>query len=145
MLPHPLTNFEIQKYYPNEPTFNGVYFRNNLPKKIKDLAYVINLDDYADVDTHQVSLCRSGNKTVYYNSLGAEHVPDEIKDFVVYKIIKPDIFRVQATNSVMCEYFYIGFIDFMTAGKKLIYFTSLFSPHDFEKTDSIILGYFKND
>ena len=49
---HPLTNFEIQKYYPNEPTFNGVYFRNNLPKKIKDLAYVINLDDYADVDTH---------------------------------------------------------------------------------------------
>ena len=52
MPPHPLTNFEIQKYYPNEPTFNGVYFRNNLPKKIKDLAYVINLDDYADVDTH---------------------------------------------------------------------------------------------
>ena len=52
MPPHPLTNFEIQNYYPNEPTFNGVYFRNNLPKKIKDLAYVINLDDYADVDTH---------------------------------------------------------------------------------------------
>ena len=32
MLPHPLTNFEIQKYYQKEPTFNGVYFRNNLPK-----------------------------------------------------------------------------------------------------------------
>ena len=35
MLPYPLTNFEIQKYYQNEPTFNGVYSRNNLPKKKK--------------------------------------------------------------------------------------------------------------
>ena len=52
MPPHPLTNFEIQKYYRNEPRFNGVFSRNNLPKKIKDGAYVINLDEYADVGTH---------------------------------------------------------------------------------------------
>ena len=32
--PHPLTNFEIQKYK-NEPRFNGVFSRNNLPKKNK--------------------------------------------------------------------------------------------------------------
>ena len=44
MPPHPLTNFEIQKYYQNEPRFNGVYSRDNLPKKIKDGAYVINLN-----------------------------------------------------------------------------------------------------
>ena len=44
--PHPLTNFEIQKYYQNEPRFNGVFSRNNLPKNIKDGAYVINLDEY---------------------------------------------------------------------------------------------------
>ena len=37
---HPLTNFEIQKYE-NEPKFNGVFSRNNLPE-IKDVAYVIN-------------------------------------------------------------------------------------------------------
>ena len=43
--PHPLTNFEIQKYYKNEPRFNGVFSRNNLPKKIKDGTYVINLDE----------------------------------------------------------------------------------------------------
>ena len=43
MPPHSLTNFEIQKYYQNEPKFNGVYSRNNLPK-IKDEAYVINFD-----------------------------------------------------------------------------------------------------
>ena len=44
MSPHPLTNFEIEKYYQNEPIFSGVYSRDNLPKKIKDGTYVINLD-----------------------------------------------------------------------------------------------------
>ena len=48
--PHPLTNFEIQAYYKNEPRFNGVYSRNNLPDKIKDHAYVINLDEYSDME-----------------------------------------------------------------------------------------------
>ena len=59
MPPHPLTNFEIQKYYQNdaqlssknEPKFNGVYSRNNLPK-IKDGAYVVNLDEYESIETH---------------------------------------------------------------------------------------------
>ena len=31
--PHPLTNFEIQKFYQNEPKFNVIYSRSNLPKK----------------------------------------------------------------------------------------------------------------
>ena len=50
MPPHPLTKFETQKYYQNESKFNGVYSRNNL-HKIKDGAYVINLDEYKSVDT----------------------------------------------------------------------------------------------
>ena len=57
MPPHPLTNFEIQKYYKNEPRFNGVFSRNNLPKeKIKDRAYIVNLDEYANVSTHSIAL-----------------------------------------------------------------------------------------
>ena len=53
MPPHPLTNFEIEKYYENEPRFNGVFSRDNIfLSEIKDGAYVINLDDYADVSTH---------------------------------------------------------------------------------------------
>ena len=50
--PHLLTNFEIKKYYENEPRFNGDYSRDNLPKTIKNGAYVINRDEYADVGTH---------------------------------------------------------------------------------------------
>ena len=53
--PHPLTNFEIQKFYQNELRFNGIYSRDNLPK-IKDGAYAINLDEYSDIGTYWVAL-----------------------------------------------------------------------------------------
>ena len=49
MPPHPLKNIEMQKYYQDEPRFNGIFSRNNLPKKAEDGACVINLDEYADV------------------------------------------------------------------------------------------------
>ena len=142
--PHPLTNFEIQKYYKNEPRFNGVFSRNNLPKKIKDGAYVINLDEYVDVGTHWIALFCNRNEIVYFDSFGVEHVPEEIDKFFGNKNIVATIFRVQANNSVMCGYFCIEFIDFMLAGKKLTDY-SLFSPFDFKKNDNIILSYFKDE
>ena len=55
MPPHPLTNFELQKYYQNKPRFNGVYSRDNVSVEIKDGKYVINLDEYSDIGTH---LCK---------------------------------------------------------------------------------------
>ena len=56
---HPLTNFEIQKYYKTEPRFNGVFSRNNLSEKIKDRVYIINLEEYPDVDAHwMASFCK---------------------------------------------------------------------------------------
>ena len=48
---HTLSNFEIQKYYQNEPKFNGVYSRDIL-SQIKDGAYIINLDEYGSLGTH---------------------------------------------------------------------------------------------
>ena len=55
LTPHPLTNFEIQAHYQNKPRFIGVYSRDNLPDKIKDAAYVINLDEYSDIGTHWIA------------------------------------------------------------------------------------------
>ena len=81
----------------------------------------------------------------YFNSFGVEHIPEEIKEFIRNKNIKASILRVQENDSIMCGYFYIGFIDFMLAGKKLTDYTNLFSPHDFKKNDNIILSYFKNE
>ena len=67
MPPHPLTNFEIQKYYQNESKFNGVYSRNNL-SKIKGGAYIINLDDYELVGTHWTLLYVNDDDVTYFGS-----------------------------------------------------------------------------
>ena len=145
MPPHPVTNFVIQKYYENEPRFKDAYSTNNLSKKIKDGAYEINLDEYADVGTHWIALFFNKSEIIYFNSFGVKHVPEEIKESFGNKNIIGNIFRVQANNSVMCGYFCIGFIDFMLAGKKLTDFTNMFSPYDFKKNDNIILSYFKDE
>ena len=57
-------------------------------------------------------------------------------------VIKTNIFRIQAYDSIMYGYFCIGFIDFMLAGKTLTEFTNLFLPNNFLKNDDIILNYF---
>ena len=83
MLPHPLINFEIQRYYQNEPKFNGVYSRNNLPK-IKDEAYVINLDKYKSTGTHWIVLSMNGdngkasNNATYFNNFGVKDISKQI-------------------------------------------------------------------
>ena len=135
---YPLTNFEIQKYYKNEPRFNGVYSRDNLPK-IKDGTYLINLDQYSDIGTHQVALYvrNNNNSVIYFDSFRVEHIPKEIKAFINNKNIITNIFRIQAYDSIMCGYFCIGFIDFMLARKTLIEYTNLFPPNNFKKNDNI--------
>ena len=76
-----LTNFEIQKYYQNESRFNRFYSRDNLPR-IKDGAYVLNLDEYSDTGTHWVALYVQNNNVTYFDSFGVEEVPKEIKTFI---------------------------------------------------------------
>ena len=144
MPPHPLTNFEIQKYYKNEPKFNGVCSRDNLNKKIKDGAYVTNLDEYSDLGTHWIALYVYNNDVTYFDSFRVEHIPKEIKKFISDKNIKTNIFRIQAYDSIMCGSFCIGFINFKSVGKTLTDFTNLFYPYDFKKNDDIILNYFND-
>ena len=130
MPPHPLINSEVQKYYQNEPRFNGVYSRDNLPE-IKDRAYVINLDEYSDIGTHWVALYVNNNDVTYFDSFGVEHIPKEIKTFIDRSLsITTNIFRIQAYDSIVCGYFFIGFINFMLVGKTLTEFTNLFPPNN---------------
>ena len=105
--------------------FNGVYSRDNLPNKLKDGAYVINLDEYSDIGTHWISFYVKNNDITYFDSFEVEHSPQEIKTFINCPLssalqnrnIKTNIFRIQAYDSIMCGYFCIGFIYFMFNGK----------------------------
>ena len=121
---HLLTNFEIQKYYQNKPGFNGVYSRDNL-RKIKDEAYVINLDEYSDIGTHWMTSYKQNNDVTYFDSFGVEHIPKEVTTFFKNKSIQINIFRIQACDLIMYGYFCIGFIDFMLTGKSLTDFAKV--------------------
>ena len=81
--PYRLTNFDIQKYYQNEPRFNGVLPRDNLPDEIKDGAFVINLDEYSDIGTHWIALYALNNNVTYFDGFGVEHIPKEIKNLSI--------------------------------------------------------------
>ena len=91
---HPLTNIEIKnEYYKNEPRFNGVYSRTNLPNKIKKGTYAINLDEYENTGTHWVALFVKPKYTVYFDSFGIEYVPTEINKFIDNNDIESNIFN----------------------------------------------------
>ena len=128
--PHPFTNFEIQEYYQNEPKFNGVFSRDNLPNTIKNGASAINLDEYRNIGTHWVALYVNNKTIIYFDSFGVEHIPKEIIKFIDRKNIIANIYRIQAYDSIMFN------------GKSLTGYTSLFSPNDLKKNDDIVLKYF---
>ena len=105
MLLHPLTNFERIKKYENESRFNGIYSGDNLPNKIKDGAYVINLDEHSDIGTHWIAFYVKDNDITYFDSFGLEYIPKEIKAFIKNKNIKVNIFRIQAYDSKYVDIF----------------------------------------
>ena len=140
--PYPLTNFEIREYYKNEPRFNGVFSRDNLPNAIKNGAYIINLDEYHDIGTHWVALYVNNKTITYFDSFGVGHIPKEIMKFIDGKSIITNILRIQAYDSIMYGYFCIGFINFMSNGNSLTDYSNLFSPNNLKKNDDIIFKYF---
>ena len=137
MPPHPLTNFEIPKYYQSKPRFNGVCSRNNLPKR-KYGAYVINIYEYKSIDNHWITLYVNGNNVKYFNSFKVEHIPKEIKTFIDNKNVTTIIFRMQTYDSVMCGYFSIRFIGFMLKVKSLLEYGNLFWPNKYERNNFMI-------
>ena len=90
MPPHPLTNFEIQKYYQSKPKFNGVYSRNNL-SEIRDGTYTINLDEYESIRTHWVALYGNAENVRYFDSFEVEHIPKVSRKFIGNKNIITNI------------------------------------------------------
>ena len=95
MQPYSLTNFEIQKYYQNEPKFNGVYSRNDL-SKINDRAYIINIDEYESIGTHWIALYVNAENVAYIDSFGVEHIPKEIRKLFGNKNIITSIYRIHS-------------------------------------------------
>ena len=87
--------------------------------KIKDGAYVINLDDTNSKGTHRVSLFIDKNEAVYFDSFGIQYIPQEVLN-KIKDISTPHIFRIQDNESIMCGFYCIAFIEYMLAGKNFV-------------------------
>ena len=85
----------------------------------------------------------NNNNVNYFDSSGVELIPKEIKKFIGNKDVVTNIYRLQTYDSIMREYFRIGFIDFILKGKSLLEYTNLFSPNDYEKNDKITFKHFQ--
>ena len=130
MPPHPLTNFEIQKYYQNEPIFNGVYSRDNLPKKI------INLVKYLDI-------CFVKEEKLFISiDLVLNMFLKKSKNLSGKKKSKPILFEYKQTIRWCVGTFAW---DSLILGLGVKNWLILFSPYDFAKNDSIIFSYFKDE
>ena len=115
----PFNNFPKKKFSENEPKFNGVYSRNNLPK-IRDGAYLTNLDEFKLIGTHWIALYVNRRNATYLDSFGVKHIPKEIKKPLGNKNIITNICRIQTHDSIMSGCFCIEFIDFMLEDKSLL-------------------------
>ena len=134
---------KIANYFKYEPRFNGVSSRNNLPR-IKDGAYVINLDDKNSKGAQWVSFYWQKNTAVYFDCFGIEYIPQKVLNKIKDKWITHNIFRIQDNESIMCGFYFIAFIEYMLTGKNLLDYTNLFSPNDYKKNEKIIYKYFKD-
>ena len=79
----------------------------------------------------------NGNNIIYFDSCEIEHIPKDIRKFIGNKSIITKIYRTQAYDFIMCGYFCIRFIDFMSKGNSLVDYKKLFPSIDFEKNDKI--------
>ena len=109
MSPHPSTILEIQRYYQNEPKYNGVCSRDILTNKIKNKTYVINLGQYAGIGIHWITLYANNNAITYFDSFRAEYIRKKVKGFIEGPLKRSmtlaNNFRIQTYDSVMYGYF----------------------------------------
>ena len=85
----------------------------------------------------------ASDDATYFDSFGVEHISNKIKKLIGNINITTNIYRILAFDSIMCEYFCIGYIDFILKGESLLDYKNLFFPNEYEKNGKIILKYFQ--
>ena len=101
---HPVQILIYKSIIRKKTKFNGVYSKNILPK-IKDGEYVINLDEYESVGTHQITLYVNTKNVTYFDSFEVENIPKKIRKFIANKNVITNSYRIQAYDSIMADTF----------------------------------------
>ena len=107
------------------------------------MVFEINLNEYKSIRSFSIAFYLNGGNLTNFGSFGVKHIPNEIKKPRENKTITTNIYRIQANNSVMCEYFWMGLIDFIQEYNRCLNHLNLFQPYKYGKNDKVILKHFK--
>ena len=139
---HRLTNFEIKRYYQNQPKLNLAHSRNKL-LKIKNGAYIITHHESTSIGSHCVALQMDDNDVTNIDNLRVKHVSRQTKNKQATKISQQLFVEFKQNVSIIRKYFSIGFIDFMPKDKVLLDYVTSFSPNNYERNDKFVLKCFQ--
>ena len=106
-----------------------------------------NIYDKQSKGKNRVISFNDRNTTVYFDSFGIKYIVQEvfkIKDKSITHLEYNYIFRIQSHNVILCRFYYISFIKYMTARKTLLDYTNLCSPNDNKKYGKIIYMFFND-
>ena len=84
------------------------------------------------------------NKAVCIDSFRINYIPQPVLNKIKDESTTQNIFRLQDNQSIMCEFYYIPFIEYILVGKTLLGYTNLFSPNKYKKNDKVIYNNFKD-
>ena len=84
------------------------------------------------------------NTAAYFDSFGIEYVPQELLNKIKDKSVIHKMFRIKDIESLVCEFCFIAFKEYMLSGKSLLDYTNLFFLNDYKKNDKIINKYFQD-
>ena len=128
-------NIEVTNDFDDEPRFNSVFSRNSLAR-IKDGAYVINIDDKNSKRKHWVSLLINKNIAIYSDSLELNLYQKYQTKWKVNQLLTIYL-EYKIMNLLFCVFYGITFIEYMLVVKTLLDYTNLFSPNDHKRNDKI--------
>ena len=93
------------------------------------MRHAINVYEFKSIRTHWIALYLHGDNVTYFDSW--IHFKKKFKKLIENTNIRANIYETQASDSLMCGYFWIGFIDFIFKGKCLLDYTDLSSPNKY--------------
>lgn len=83
----------------------------------------MNLDLYDNIGTDSIDVYVRNDNATYFDSFSVEYITQRIKKIIANQNIIAGISRFQDFDSVIREYFYNGFINFILDKKSLTDFT----------------------
>ena len=81
----PLTNYDLSKYVNmlKIPHFRGIYMRDTLPKKPRNIeCWILNHDLAASDGSHWTCLAKIGDRAWYFDSFGSLPPPLEVLNYL---------------------------------------------------------------